>query len=315
MIIKPKKDICQIVAYAIALFCLLIFPHYVFSSSTGDSQDKLIKKIDLAGIRKVAARYDIAITDWQHHSYSIYFDKGKVFDQQSALKWLKTNLHNWAVNEDSLTGKSFFYLFPNGIKAQIFKLEKPKLKMFLTLEEIEELNKLRSSAKGLKIKDIFEQAELATLVRLAQSEKEQKLFYFRSVKEENATSEYSFSIVYNAREDKFKPFELNGSRVSSNTLEGFVCYETVLRYLKTNSSKLEVRNTDNWVFLSPKDNPSSFVALREIGKGLNIIVLSKAGNQSTIQYEILQTDYGFYSSTRIPTKGTEVVLTDMVSYY
>jgi hypothetical protein len=312
IVMKNKKDIT--VLRVTLFFCFIALFHSIFFLTAIASQEK--KQIDLSGIHNIAAKYNIAITDWQHSSYNIYYDEKLIYDKASAIKWLKTNLYNWALKEDITNGKTIFYLLPKGVKShKVVDHGSQKSNNLLSNENIKIITEAKVAAKGITIKNIFDIKEIKMLSSLSDKEKQQKLFYIRSLNEKNKESEYSFSIQWDDKEKKFRPFELNGYPVLSNKLEGFVCFDTVFQYIRMNASELKVEKSDQWLFLSTDKAPSSFIALRNTNEGLDIVAFNKAGNKTILQYDIRQKKEGFYSSTEIPVSGSKLFLSDIVSYY
>lgn len=97
-------------------------------------------------------------------------------------------------------------------------------------------------------------------------------------------------------------------------MEGFVCYDTVLKYIKRNAKQFEATRSGSWIYLHVKGNSDSFMGLSSSVIGLDVVSLTTIKSKPILKYYIKGVDTSFNSATFIPTSGKELILIDSVSY-
>ena len=293
------------------VFAIFLLPYFAHGMS--DNEATPAKKYSLGEIAEIASKYNVSIIDWQHDEYEFVFDKEKINKRNKLVKWLKNNLRNWSLLESAKVAA--FYLLPVGIEGEIFLNEKIEFEAVDYKEIIEKAKIDYKKAIPISISNINHIPEIGYLSDIAESEKEKRLFYLRTVKEKDSQGEYTFSLAYHKDKDKFLPYERNGSPVSENKLEGFLCYDTISKYIKKRIAKLHAKRLDNWIYLYEKNNKESFIGISSGKTGLEVVAYMGVEGKTILTYYIKSREGGFNCATLIPTSPAEHLQVDNVNYF
>ena len=294
------------------IFILALFFFNSITLGSGREGMSVVKEYDLNQIKEIGYKFGITITDWQYHNYKFKFDEKKLSSREILVKWLKENLYNWGL-EETKNGARFF-LLPVGLEAKDFLNLKNSFKDLDYKKIFDGASYNFKTAKPINNVNILKLKEVEQLSNIAKNEQKKNLFFIRTVKAKNTEKEYTFSLAYNKQKDKFLPYKQNGSPVAENKMEGFVCYDTVLKYIKRNAKQFEATRSGSWIYLHVKGNSDSFMGLSSSVIGLDVVSLTTIKSKPILKYYIKGVDTSFNSATFIPTSGKELILIDSVSY-
>jgi hypothetical protein len=295
------------------VFMFFLIPR--FSYAMNDKKAPHAKRYSLSEITVMANKYNVSIIDWQHDDYSLLLDKEKIKNQTDLVEWLKKNLHNWGL-VDEKQGIVRFYLLPVGVDAATFTNVSAGDGEPMPDAAFSDLRRLSLSATHSEVKRVFDLEPVKQLAALAAKERDKKLFFHRKVTVGGSgANDYSFSASYREKLNKFLPYQKNGQPIAGKKMEGFVSYDTALKFLQSNESKLRVGNAGKWTFFNIDGAANSYMAIKHGEDGIVVAASCAPNGKKIIDYYIQGKGQGFKGVIHIPTRHGEMVLEDAVTYF